>query len=120
MLDFDSYMEKQPIIYLVYYYKGKIKVKMGKRYSRTFHEMVGDKVKSSPWHTGIPDDYMECNSKNKVLCYYYSDVPKAKEMIRNNLVKRLDEYSSISLSTIQNITKFLEETYDKCTNPCVS
>lgn len=93
-----------PVAWLVYYYKGEIKVKKGNvRIGHTFYP-VGENI----WHCGIPDKYMEVSSKGKVLVRHEEDIPIAKRMIYEHYLGKIDEVKTITVRALSNIKKMIE------------
>ena len=98
--------ERLPVAWLVYYYKGEIKVKKGNvRIGHTFYP-----VEENIWHCGIPDKYMEVSSKGKVLVRQKEDIPKAIQMIFEHYLKKIDQVSMATIRAVENIKKMIEET----------
>lgn len=115
ILDYDC--RKFQVGWLVYYFKGEIKVKKGNvRLGHTFYP-EGERI----WHCGIPSKPMVCTSKGKVLVWNEEDIPKAKEMIYQHYLKKVDEVKDIAVSALDNIRKMVEkENMKKIENRCVS
>ena len=71
-----KYKEQLPMAWLVYYYRGEIKVKHGTVGLNFYPD------NSYSWQTGIPTEYMKINRAGKILVENEDDLPKAKEMLK--------------------------------------
>ena len=99
--EFDN-TSRLPVCWLVYYYKGAIKIKKG-RMGRNFYP-----DNEYLWHTGVPRKAMQVSSKGKVLCWNETDVPLAKQMIYEHYVKKVDEVRDRAVAALDNIKKMVE------------
>lgn len=96
---------KFPIGWLVYYYRGEIKVRKGNvRLGHTFYPEDTD-----TWQCGIPERSMEVTSKGKVLVWNEEDIPKAKQMIFDHYLNKVDQVQGIAMSQLNNIRKMIEK-----------
>lgn len=75
-------MDKQ-ISYLIYYYRGEIKVKEGYM-GNNFYPLD----KKYPYHTGVPHKPMIVNSKGKIWAKQKDDIPRAKELLKDYITKQ--------------------------------
>lgn len=102
--DYKHPEKKYPVAWLVYYYKGEIKVKKGYvRIGHTFYP-IGENY----WQCGIPERYMEVSSKGKVLVRHKEDIPIAKQMIYEHYLGKIDEVSTVTVRALNNIKKMIE------------
>lgn len=110
----DGDTSKLPVCWLVYYHKGEIKVKKG-NLGKNFYPQ-----NENIWHTGIPTRSMEVSSKGKVLCWREEDIPKAKQMILEHYLQKIDEVGEIATTALNNIKKMIgRETMITYENNCV-
>lgn len=96
--------ERLPTGYLVYYYKGDIKVKRGNVcLGGNFYPENED-----IWHTHIPIRPMQVSSKGRVVCWRAEDIPKAKRMIYEHYLGKIDEVHTVAIRALSNIKKMIE------------
>ena len=88
-----------PVSYMVYYHKGDVKVRAGKKCG------VFYPFDTNTFMTMIPDYPMEMNSRGKVWCLHQSDIPAAMMMIHDAYKDKLIEYREISGAQIRNFEK---------------
>ncbi|MBP5565173.1 MAG: hypothetical protein J6X45_05575 [Lachnospiraceae bacterium] len=101
-----SYLDKYrrgAVYYLVYYYRGDIRVQAGYPDGKTF--TLRDQNK---WLVGCPHCCGYVNSKGKVLCRREEDIPAAKQMIREHYINKISEVENTAVSRLYNIQKMIE------------
>ena len=96
-------MNKQ-ISYLIYYYRGEIKVKAG--YMDGVFCPLDNK---HTWQTGVPHKPMVVNSKSKIWVKRTEDIPKAKELLKEHILNRYTETitKSADMTRLQNYLNIL-------------
>ena len=94
-----------PIGYLVYQYKGQIKVKKG-RVGWNFYP-----VNENPSHymTGIPTRYNVVTSKGKILVRNENDIPEAVTKLQEYYAKRRDEIERKGYTANKNIVSIINQ-----------
>lgn len=106
----DKYKKGNPV-FLIYYYKGEIKVKEG--YVETLYDLPYAVRKFYPkdenkWHTGVPYGFGFVNSKGKILVKHKEDIPKAKQMIREHYTAKIDEVKDRAVASLMNIQNMIK------------
>lgn len=94
----------KPISYLIYYYRGEIKVKAGYM-DGVFFPLD----KKHTWQTGVPDTPMVVNSKSKIWVKRTEDIPKAKELLKEHILNCYKETitKSADMTRLQNYLNIL-------------
>ena len=98
-----SYLDeyrKVPISYLVYYYKGEIKVQRGHDNYGIF--VVDDENRS---YAKTPKRHYQVSSCGKIIVDREEDIPKAKEMLIEHYKNKLDSIKRQKDIAISNIEK---------------
>lgn len=101
----EELLQDEPIRYLVYAWRGQIKVRAGKVLA-SFYPIDKTGRTVSYWLTKIPRSYMEVNSYGKVLCRSEEEIPQAVEMVRKYHESRkaaVIERDVVALSHINSI-----------------
>ena len=95
----------EQITYIVYTWRGEIKVKEGRmNYNGTFLPPKAN----SPWMSKCPREPMKINSYGKVWCKDKSQIPIAKEMVREHAIQRIESIENTYTSARRNIEKIIE------------
>lgn len=89
--------------YLVYRYKGEIRVRHGIKGRYVFYP---DNHPS--WMTNIPEEYMKVTSAGRVLVKHENDVLEAVEMLREHYRKKVENVQHTSSTTMKNIMECVE------------
>lgn len=92
--------------YLVYCYKGKIRVQEGYCGRDNCFVLVNE----DRWLTTAPKEYMKVSEKGRVLVRNKEDIPIAKQMIREYYAGKVDEVKDRAIMALTNIKKIVEET----------
>ena len=101
-----SYLDKcrkYPTAWLVYFYRGEIKVRHGNTDGLNFYPLD-----SRTWLTKCPIRTMEVSSRGKVLVWNKADIPRAKEMVYQHYLNKTDEVKDKALVALGNIKKMVE------------
>lgn len=88
-----------PVSYMVYYHKGHIKIRAGKKLG-VFYPFETD-----TYMTKNPDEPMQINNRGKVWCLHQADISAAMMMIHDAYKDKLIEYREISGAQIRNFEK---------------
>ena len=99
----DEYKKNLPVRWLVYYYKGEIKVRHGKTDFKNFYP-----DDSRTWLTKCPIGNMQISSRGKVLVMDENDIPRAKEMVYQHYLKKIDAVKDKALAALGNIERMIE------------
>ena len=100
-----SYLDKfrtGHIAWLVYAYKGKIKVQRGYTHYGAFIL-----EKENRWLSKTPIDYMKISSRGKVLVNCEEDIPKAIEMVKQYHIDKINEIENKAVTSLTNIQKMI-------------
>lgn len=96
-----SYLDKYRtggISWLVYAYKGEIKVRRGYNNYGTFVL-----EKQNRWLSKTPSRYMQISSRGKVLVDREEDIPKAKDMVKQFYIDKINVIESKAVTSLTNI-----------------
>lgn len=103
-----SYLDKYRtgrVSWLVYYYRGEIKVSRGYVANNgTF--TLADR---NSWQTQVPASYMKVSSAGKVLVRNEEDIPRAKMMIYEHYLGKIKDIEEKALSALYGIQKMVKE-----------
>ena len=100
-----SYLDKYRkghISWLVYAYKGEIKVQRGYNKYGTFIL-----EKQNRWLSKTPIGYMKISSRGKVLVDCEEDIPKAVEMVKQYHIDKINEIENKAVTSLTNIQKMI-------------
>ena len=92
--------------YLVYRYKGEIRVRHGIKGGGLGHVFYPDNHPS--WMTNIPEEYMKVTSAGRVLVKHEDDILEAVEMLREHYRKKVENVQHTSSTTMKNIMECVE------------
>ena len=98
----DAYRRIGHKCWLVYYYKGEIKVHTGYDNYGTF--VLADK---NTWRSKTPKRHYQVNSYGKVIVDRKEDIPMAKQMLIEHYKERLKEIQHWNTATVSNIKKMI-------------
>ena len=87
--------------YLIYRYKGEIRVKKGIKGRYVFYP------DSNPytWMTSCPQEFMYINSCGRVLVRYKSNIRKGVDKVRDYYAEKLNDPDHMSPTTLKYITE---------------
>lgn len=96
--------------YLIYQYKGEIKIKKGK-IGRNFYPLS----KPSTYQTGIPSEIMKVSSTGKVLVTDEKDIPEAVNMLQKYYLLKKQEVKDRTEAANRNIESIInQKEFDIC------
>lgn len=98
--------------YLIYYFRGEIKVKEG--YVNTpndipYPETVFYPKNENTWQTGIPSCCGVVSSKGKIVVKHKEDIPKAIQMVQEHYIAKIEETRNKGITALMNIQKMIEQ-----------
>ena len=99
------FINDKNLCYLVYRYKGQIKVKKGYDGRRVFYPASNVSV----YQTGIPEEYMKVSSKGKVLVKDENDIPKAIQILKDHYSKKLDDVEHANGAAFSNTVSVINQ-----------
>ena len=110
-----SYLDKYKVgktKYLIYYFRGEIKVKEG--YVSTpndipYPETVFYPKNENTWQTGIPSCCGVVSSKGKIVVEHKEDIPKAIQMVQEHYIAKIEETRNKGITALMNIQKMIEQ-----------
>lgn len=110
---------KKDIVYLVYYFKGKILHKKGvieiTKYSgfTTFQPVKlnskNEYIKDGTWHTGCPTEFNKVNSKGKIIVKTKKEIPAAEDKIKSYIKTRKEFVIYSAKASLDNYNKILNK-----------
>ena len=92
--------------YLIYRYKGEIRVKKGIKGRYVFYP---DNQPYS-WMTNCPERFGEVTSAGRILVKHENDILEGVEMLREHYRKKIENVQHTSSTTIKNIIECTEST----------
>lgn len=98
--------------YLIYYFRGEIKVKEG--YVNTLNDIPYPETVFYPknentWQTGIPSCCGVVSSKGKIVVRNKEDIPKAVRMVQEHYIAKIDETQNKAITALTNIQKMIDQ-----------
>ena len=88
--------------YLLYYYRGNIKVKHGKWSGVFFPD------NENACLTKVPQRFNVVSSRGKIIVRDAEDIPKAKEMLYQHYLNKIDDINHKATTSLTNIKKMVE------------
>ena len=104
MSSLDKYRKGNPQ-WLVYYHKGEIKVSKGYlgEYGNFY---LADR---EYWLTTASSEPMKLNAKGRVFVVNKEDIPKAKQMVYEHYIGKIDDIKERALASLYNIQNMIYE-----------
>jgi len=95
--------------YLIYRYKGEIRVKKG-RAGRVFYPDYNPHI----WNTNCPTEFNKVTSAGRILVRTEDEIPEAVEMLRNHYRSKVNSVQHTVDVSIKNIMNCIEK--NECIN----
>ena len=110
--------DKKDVVYLVYYFKGKILSKEGVLDPTGYHfttfqpvklNAKNEYVKNGAYHTGCPTEFNKVNSKGKIVVKSKREVASATKKLKSYIKTRKEFVIYSAKASLDNYNKILSK-----------